>query len=344
MTKKFKLVKYFPKSPPIGTILIERTDHYSNLRGGFVYEKQEVESSTEFFAPYWTNTNDNVELYVEDTFYYISKIDSSICQGVARLTNQDGYNIFSIKEAAQKYIDLKPKYNIGEWLCFENNILTSIGRFQKLEGDYIYLSEYYRIHTPTREFQWEGYGQDNYRLPVSDLKPITSEIIEEILTIVATHKGFKEGIEYESPMTKMTWQVPKGIFCYSQEKDGLYDSNGYIYYNKTWATIVKNNIPEYVELLPGWYNKLTGKIFKTSEFHPDIKWNVYNNWEFLLSHDTHKYFFETATKEQYDAQFKPLPYINTRISENQAVVTIDNGIFTSVTLEDKQVKIDYQIK
>lgn len=39
-----------------------------------------------------------------------------------------------------------------------------------------------------------------------------------------------------------------------------------------------------------------------------------------------------------------IPYISTRVDENQAVLTLHNGTFTSVTLENKQVKINYQVK
>lgn len=66
-------------------------------------------------------------------------------------------------------------------------------------------------------------------------------------------------------------------------------------------------IPEYVELLEGFDNTCTGKIFNTNQPIPQISgWSKRWTWESIFKNNIQRPYFKPSTKEAFDAQNKPI--------------------------------------
>ena len=68
----------------------------------------------------------------------------------------------------------------------------------------------------------------------------------------------------------------------------------------------KEVIPEYVELLEGFDNTCTGKIFDTNQPIPQMSgWSNQWTWESIFKNNTQRSYFKPSTKEAFDAQNNP---------------------------------------
>ena len=125
--KKYKLVKCFPGSPPIGTVAAKTHLGYST--GGYgVLFVEDVENYPEFWElikePLFI-TEDRVEIFNGDNYWFVVKSDLEIVKAwIPRLHVCDwdysgeykkpplGHVQFSTEKAAKDWIDLnKPMYS-----------------------------------------------------------------------------------------------------------------------------------------------------------------------------------------------------------------------------------------
>ena len=125
--KKYKLVKCFPGSPPIGTVAAKTHLGYST--GGYgVLFVEDVENYPEFWElikePLFI-TEDRVEIFNGDNYWFVVKSDLEIVKAwIPRLHICDwdysgeykkpplGHVQFSTEKAAKDWIDLnKPMYS-----------------------------------------------------------------------------------------------------------------------------------------------------------------------------------------------------------------------------------------
>jgi len=78
------------------------------------------------------------------------------------------------------------------------------------------------------------------------------------------------------------------------------------YVLKETTEIPKEVIPEYVELLEGFDNTRTGKIFDTKNVIPLMNdWSSLWTWESIFKNDLQRQYFKPSTKEAFDAQNQP---------------------------------------
>lgn len=121
--RKFKLIKCYPGSLPIGTEVNYSEEHkIYNYNGGNFYSelpKHQVENLPEFWKevkePVFIS-DDGVEMFVGDIYWSnftdFSDITSQEITDITPRDNTFSFKRFSTKEAALKYIDLnKPKYS-----------------------------------------------------------------------------------------------------------------------------------------------------------------------------------------------------------------------------------------
>ena len=120
--RKFKLIKCYPGSLPIGTEVNYSEEHkIYNYNGGNFYSelpKHQVENLPEFWKevkePIFIS-DDGVEMFKGDNVYFVVNFELSTMIYVVNdwfKTATPDYKRFSTKEAALKYIDLnKPKYS-----------------------------------------------------------------------------------------------------------------------------------------------------------------------------------------------------------------------------------------
>lgn len=207
---------------------------------------------------------------------------------------ESNYKIFALYDEAMKYVREKnmPKFVEGEWLYFHypESGNTKIGIFRYSGKDaskswlttegYVIDNDEIQIYASTNPKFIRNLIIDKY------ITKATPSQIQEILTKVALHKGFKKGVKYISPVFKYK-ETCDGVFEYYAALDTLSsnDATTQVYNKGKWAEIIKEDVPEY-----------------------------------------------------------KIPYISTKVDETQAILTLHNGTFTSVTLEDKVVKINYTIK
>ena len=70
--------------------------------------------------------------------------------------------------------------------------------------------------------------------------------------------------------------------------------------------VLKEIVPEYVELLEGFDSTRTGKIFDTKNVIPLMNgWSSSWTWESIFKDDLQKVYFKPSTKEAFDAQNHP---------------------------------------
>ena len=125
--KKYKLVRCFPGSPPIGTVAIKTHFGYSTGGYGMLFV-EDVENYPEFWElikePLFI-TEDRVEIFNGDNYWFVVKSDLEIVKAwIPRLHVCDwdysgeykkpplGHVQFSTEKAAKDWIDLnKPMYS-----------------------------------------------------------------------------------------------------------------------------------------------------------------------------------------------------------------------------------------
>lgn len=245
---KYKVVKKFPKGLEVGEVLSSRTDNwYQNKYGMICYKKDEVESSPEFFAPYILTTHDKVDMYENEKVItvYGKHITGEWTVNSSVQFSSDTL-FFSTKQEAEKYIaSLKPKFVENEWLFYKCGEEEFIFRYNGKKDDGSWLTT-------------EAYGKEMYGT-IKCIKNIASmffrnrwaddkitkasvEQITSILTMVALHKGFKEGVKFKSAYSGSVYTANLPIFTYSESSDGLYN-NSAIYWQGKWAEILPQESP-----------------------------------------------------------------------------------------------------
>ena len=130
--KKYKTIKEFPDSPPVGTILYSTDEGYfyiESSRENFVYSKFGI-NNKEFFAPYLFTTEDGVDIYLGDTVWFTG-VGNHVQE--VKLLNETfathTIKYFSTKEKAQEYLDSLQEFKVGD-------IVVHIGEncIMKIEG------------------------------------------------------------------------------------------------------------------------------------------------------------------------------------------------------------------
>lgn len=323
---KYKLKQWYPSLPKdwiVGMIIGKNDGHPmftpTNSKYNYcVISKTEVQSN-DYWSPYLFTTEDGVDIYKCDSAYIVKFEDMQwqylFCKTVYASTSSPTRKYFSTKEAAQKWIEEqnRPKFEKGEWLYYDSGLSETLFRFLKIENDKYKTTEGYQI-TASGTVYIHGEHSNMWSIE-EDVSKATHSQIEEILSKVAIHKGFKEGVQYKSATqstgiftsgSNFKWGFGNTLYSADNESNVF---PGCIYYKGVWAEIVKEEIPEYVELLEGWStdNEFVGEIFDTkidfqkqfSKFQHIIKsWN----WEYVLKEWPK--MFKPSTKEAYDAQFK----------------------------------------
>lgn len=111
---KYRLVKEYPRSPKLGTIL--------EFNMGWEDTQAWIESNPLASREFWEEikepifaTQDGKDIYYGDSYYKVKLANFDIFQIVSAMKgggNMEGYNYFSTKEAAEKWIDEnKPRYS-----------------------------------------------------------------------------------------------------------------------------------------------------------------------------------------------------------------------------------------
>jgi len=340
---KHKIIKKFPNSPKVGTILescFNKKEYVTLVPAKCIYfNKEEVESNPEYFAPYLGLSNDGQDYYKGDKVYWIDNTKALRGGNIQRVLD---YPIFVNKEKAQEYINsLKPKFKKDEWLWFENSDFYGIMRYEcQFDKDFSIAKEQYYINKESGAIF--DFGTGHYHKDW--IEKATPEQIQEILSKVAIYKGFKEGVKYRNALSGDITKFDKdGKFFYNS-LDGLgCKYSGWIYYQGKWAEIV-DDIPEYVECIKipekwwNWNEMYVGRVFKTCEDAvPGDRYRLL--LESGGGQPIDKYteqYFKPSSKGEYELQqFKN--------NSKQVIVTVD-GQVTSVSSYGSEVKINYITK
>lgn len=141
---KFKLIKKFPSSPEVGTIFTGGEGFCYKERGMdgkkpfssslMTYLEKDVENNPEYFAPCLFTTEDGVDVYKGDRYFFLS-IANEILQVIACGNSDDFSNDikrFSTYGAAKAYLDsLKPKYKEGDYVVLSTGSSKYMGVYSK---------------------------------------------------------------------------------------------------------------------------------------------------------------------------------------------------------------------
>lgn len=337
MVKKYKVIKSFPHYD-VGDILeLDEFGEYDDFSSGDMIE------NTEYFSPYLFTTEDGVDIYKGDKFWVL-KVPTSFFHianaDEGHLVHDDNWKYFSTKEAAQAHIDKNKEvvYQEGEWLYYSNRAivgLQSIFRYAGKNQDGAWLTkEAYLINEYGKITEYTYDVPTFYRNNLANafIKKATPEQIQDILTKVATHKGFKKGVRYVAAggssinlfSTTNHWE-------YWGATDGLVCGygTGLIYSKGKWATILPEPVavvPEYVKCVSwkGW-SFIEGKVYKVIDGKIHSELDV-SNFDTLVKHN-----FVPSTKEEYDAQFVT----------KEVTITLDGDV-VSTSHWGNNVKIVYK--
>ena len=304
----------------------------------------------EWFAPYVFTTLDNKDIFVGDTFYFIDNSNKFYLSGTATIHCgvRNSSKVFSTKQAAQNYIDKlnKPKFEKGEWLYMKlDEKIECIGRYNYTkEGSHWFSEEYSLRHNDvnTNQFFIQGIQETSWCTKHNVVKADT-ETIQRILSKVALHKGFKEGVQYKSATqgtgiftsgSNFKWEF--GDTLYSADSEGNLFT-GCIYYRGVWAEIVE--IPEYVKCVKSVSNTyLLNKVYKVQQDEymkgfvigeGGSKITLHNH--ILLYPSTPSSIFTESNKAEYDAQFQT----------KELTITLDGDV-VNTSHWGNSVKITYK--
>lgn len=329
---KYKLIKSFPGSDRLGSIYYKGGEYYTHG-----LKAQMVESSPEFFASYLFTDELGNEVYQGDDYYAVVLKDypngrcfkgDVLNQDI--LTNyvtvnttiidknvNDGYwKMFSTREAAQKWIEEqnKPKFEKSEWLYCEDKFgkeFEMLFRYSKsekstlIQGMDIFGTECYTIWNAAHGNKIEIDKEELNCCFEQECDKATPEQILDILSKVAIHKGFKEGVKYKSALTGNSFIVSSINFEWDGEGLSTVNKrfNGFIYKDGEWAEIVED-VPEYVECIKEDVSLKPGNIYKVKSQN---SWNGILNDIYYIEGLVAPYYcknFKASTKEAYDAQFQ----------------------------------------
>jgi hypothetical protein len=150
---------------------------------------------------------------------------------------------------AKEYFKKEPEYTEGQWLCNSfGGGFESLFRFKSLKTGSYSTSEYYVLHN--NKYDSEGFNVSNYT-DSKNVQPATPEQIERILNVVAVHRGFVEGVMYDSLSCSNEEIYKKHVIrthdnlTYNADYDSLGSNHeyGWIYVRGKWAEVVKDELP-----------------------------------------------------------------------------------------------------
>lgn len=278
---KYRLIKKYPGSKPIGTFVIGSNAVLYKWRNGDKFCGNvgcDPSKYPKYFAPYRFTTEDGVELFKGDSFWVASKNQNTITSLVLKKWQPDSNSkAFSTKEAAKKWLEeqKKPQFEVGEWLYYSYTGMSYSYKFLfRFNGiceisSYIISNELYEISSDGRV--QISIDKDAKVTNYKNATKATPEQIESVLTKVAEHKGFKEGVKFKSAVSKYIYPVyNQGLMWDTKYNYGLYPKespntigSGCIYYNGgetgKWAEIITEP-------------KLTlEEVYKAIESNPEIE-------------------------------------------------------------------------
>lgn len=156
MVRKFKLIKEYPGSPKLGSIIMDTNpnngakDSWFEENWGKAHKlsfKLGINTQPDRFPEFWEKieekqplfiTEDDKEIFEEDIYYFIKRNSVDIVNdGYAKKGHYCGKNIedyvyFSTKEAAEKWIDEnKPKYSLKQAASFIQQFDLEINQFNE---------------------------------------------------------------------------------------------------------------------------------------------------------------------------------------------------------------------
>ena len=218
-----------------------------------------------------------------------------------------------------KYLKYSPEITLEIFTLIYNKLEDSGFQSIKKSENYKYFSQSHNFLVNTKGNYY--FTRDKYS---SDLDGKTETTVQEIL-------GY-------DPFVKDDFVLPEKwyIKCTPESKESLDEWTGfswkydYIYFNgksKCWSNTLyddhteitfeqfkkyvlkesienpKEVIPEYVELLEGFDNTCTGKIFDTNQPIPQMSgWSNQWTWESIFKNNIQRSYFKPSTKEAFDAQ------------------------------------------
>jgi len=141
--KQYKLIKEYPGSPKLGTIVNHAKgwgSYESYFDGNLVYSTYAIENYPEFWQeikePLFT-TEDGVDIYEGDWYWYVyPKLKDRAAGNTAKkgFKPSSEYKYFSNRELAEKYLDKnKAKYS-------EKDIEKAFLRFDPHSINYVYAN------------------------------------------------------------------------------------------------------------------------------------------------------------------------------------------------------------
>jgi hypothetical protein len=355
MTKKFKLIKTFPNSEKLNTIYtLVGNVYYSN---NFVYSETCM-SQSEFFAPLVGISTDGKDIYLGDVVYPLYNNNTKV--GFSFWVEKDTFTIpnrvlFSTEEAAQSWVEKqnKSKFEKGDWIYINGGMWYSLLKFDSYnipDDDYFSVTEDYTIYTVGNVIEIRGYSN---KWPVNTHHSInyskaTPEQIQDILSRVAIHKGFKEGVRFTGiHLSDYCVTTP---FIYCKQSDRLVTNIGWsIYHKGKWAEIVED-APKYVECVKSDYPEFftEGKVYEWPN-PTDDEGDVRKN----MAKSAWCYEFKPSTKEAYNAQFSQFTVPETGIykvtltmpiSDSKMTITNPEGNIDSVEVDKNEITVHYTTK
>lgn len=170
-----------------------------------------------------------------------------------------------LQEVREK-IKKETEFKNGDWLYLFYNNIEYLFRFNRKEDshsgwNYVYFSEYYSVNKSSDNvcIKTDDYFA-NHELEELMVKATKGQI-KRILTIVAKHKGFVEGVKFKSP--NETWNgIVNNKIEYVSDEDLLYTNSIAIYNKGKWAKILEKE--EIIEI--DGYKSEVNKQDKTVKF------------------------------------------------------------------------------
>lgn len=162
------------------------------------------------------------------------------------------------------YKEIESQFKKDEWLYWSKNNSRALLRYNNSFNGSVTTDEYYQLYEHDKLI--DSGSKSNY-VYIKDCTKATSQQIQEILTIVAKHKGFVEGVKYISPISKVN-NTCIGDFIYNEYNDIL-SCNGIAIYNiSKWATISPT------ELVKSWEDayKSNGYIINSENKISQVDW------------------------------------------------------------------------
>ena len=186
------------------------------------------------------------------------------------------YNYFS---GAENYLQLR-----GDGKCFD-----------------CYKEDYGLIETTVQEILGYDPFVKDFVLPEKWYVPVTDETAKDINIFKSKTRWYEDAIGYKAVGYE-------GVGYNSLPNDYIEITFEQFkkYVLKESIETPKVVIPEYVELLEGFDNTCTGKIFDTNQPIPQMSgWSNQWTWESIFKNNIQRPYFKPSTREAFDAQNQP---------------------------------------